>query len=245
MPKYGLIGQSLSHSFSKSYFTNKFEREGIVASYANFEISSIAELHAIFKQHPEIKGLNVTIPFKEVVLEHINELTMPVALVGACNTIKVERHKGRVHLKAYNTDVVGFEESLKKQLLPSDKRALILGNGGVAKAVAFVLSKLQFDFKVVARRGANTIPFEKLNEKMLKEHSLIINTTPLGTFPNLEEKPLLPYQYLHANHYMFDMVYNPNETAFLKEGKKANCRIQNGLQMLELQAEAAWKIWNE
>ncbi len=243
MRLFGLIGYPLSHSFSQKYFTEKFLREGIEDTvFENFSIPSIGNLSQIITNHPLLKGLSVTIPYKKMVISFLDVTTEAVQKTGACNCIKVHNEK----LIGYNTDVIGFEVSFVKQLQPHHQEALILGTGGAASAVAFSLNKLGIEYRFVSRtkRGDNFI-YTDLNEEILREYQVIINCSPVGTSPAVDENPQIPYQYLTSQHYLFDLVYNPAKTKFLSEGEKQGATIQNGYEMLVLQAEESWKIWNE
>ncbi len=243
MRKFGLIGYPLGHSFSAKYFSEKFRRASMEdCIYSNFEIPSIAHLPEILKD-PELRGLNVTIPYKESVIAYLQEKDPVVQETGACNCIRIDQGK----LTGYNTDVKGFEESLDEKLTAGDKRALILGTGGSSKAVAWVLHKKGIDFLFVSRKksGApNQITYEDLGQEIMKTHELIINSTPLGMAPKTGVCPPIPYEYIGAGHYLFDLVYNPAKTLFLEKGAAAGARIKNGADMLAIQAEASWAIWN-
>ena len=243
MKKYGLIGYPLSHSFSKKYFTEKFLRESIAeVSYELYPIAEISELPILLAEYPAIVGLNVTIPYKEKVIPYLSDLSPVVEAIGACNCIKISEGK----LVGYNTDVIGFEKSLKKKLKPHHTKALILGTGGSSKAVQYVLNKLGISFIKISRsKTAETITYEEIDEALLSSHTLIINTSPLGMFPNIEDCPAIPYQFLNASHYLFDLVYNPTKTKFLASGEEMGALIENGSDMLVDQAEASWAIWNE
>ena len=241
MKRFGLIGKSLSHSFSRAYFEEKFRTSPIDASYENFELNSIEEVQTVFKI-PELIGLNVTVPYKEAILPYLDDIDPTADLVGAVNTISLK--EGRT--KGFNTDVIGFENSLKPFLEHGMERALILGTGGAAKAVAFVLRKIGLEVLFVSRApsGENQIDYETCNTNAVKWHRLIVNTTPLGTHPNMEQKPPIAYEGLTEKHLLYDLVYNPEETAFLKEGKLRGAKTINGLSMLKIQAEKSWEIWN-
>jgi shikimate dehydrogenase len=243
MRQFGLIGYPLSHSFSKKYFTGKFEREGLDdCEYESYPIASIAELPFLIENNPFLKGLNITIPYKEQVLSFLHSESAVVQKIRACNCIKIEQ--GR--LFGHNTDVTGFELSLKKQLGNHHKQALILGTGGAAKAVEYVLAELGIQYVYVSRiASAKSISYADITPSLLATHTLIINTTPLGMYPAIEECPPIPYDYLTANHYLFDLIYNPAKTLFLKKGEERGAIIQNGLEMLAMQAEESWRIWNE
>jgi shikimate dehydrogenase len=243
MKKYGLIGYPLSHSFSQKYFTEKFQREGITGCvYENFPLASIDEFAALMQQQPDLNGLNVTIPYKEKVIPFLTAQSEVVQTIGACNCIKIEN--GR--LTGHNTDVVGFEESLKPLLQPHHKKALVLGTGGAAKAVHYVLNKLGIAFLEVSRTPATErqIAYQQIDAAVIREHEVIINTSPLGMYPNINECPPLPYEALMPKHYLFDLVYNPAKTLFLQKGEEQGAAIKNGHDMLIIQAEESWRIWN-
>lgn len=244
MRKFGLIGYPLSHSFSKKFFAQKFAAETIVdCDYELYPVATIGELPFLLKQQPGLEGLNVTIPYKKQVLQFLDEATHEVEQMQACNCIRIKEGK----LYGFNTDVTGFEKTFIPHLLPIHKKALILGTGGAASAVEFTLKKLGIEYLFVSRTqaaGNNSITYDDLNEELIRSHTIIINTTPLGTYPDIERCPNIPYQYLGAQHYLYDLVYNPAETLFLKKGKEKGATIQNGAEMLVIQAEESWKIWN-
>jgi shikimate dehydrogenase len=242
MRLYGLIGYPLAHSFSKKYFTEKFEKEGLYnCRYENFPIVSIEKFKTVLDLNPELKGLNVTIPYKEQVIPYLNEASSVVQNIKACNCIKIEDGK----LIGYNTDVIAFERSLKSQLQPYHTKALVLGTGGAAKAVAFVLEKLHINCQFVSRKfSSNNISYEQITPATIADHLLIINTTPLGMHPHVSEMPVLMYNAITSKHYLFDLIYNPEKTLFLKKGEEKGAIIKNGYEMLVLQAEESWKIWN-
>ena len=243
MRLFGLIGYPLSHSFSKKYFTEKFIAEGINdCSYGLFPIHDINELNGLIKNHPTLKGLNITVPYKQQVLGYLSHSNIPEAL-RACNCIKIEKDK----LTGYNTDVTGFEKSIFPLLKNHHNKALILGNGGAAAAVQFVLKKLNIDFKTVSRKvhAGSMLTYDDLTTEILSRHKLIINTTPLGTFPFTNECPVIPYNGISQQHLLYDLIYNPVKTKFLSEGEKRGAQIFNGYTMLVIQAEESWKIWNE
>lgn len=243
MKQYGLIGYPLTHSFSKKYFAEKFLREQISnCSYENFPLASIEEFPLLIKSHPELLGLNVTIPYKESVIPFLGELNETAREIGAVNTIKIKGGK----LSGFNTDVFGFMQSLMKVIEPNHTQALILGTGGSSKAVAFGLKKMGIAFHFVSRipESEHEWNYSDLNEMLLSQHKLIINTTPLGMFPETEVCPPIPYEYITASHLLFDLIYNPGETLFLKKGKAQQAKTKNGLEMLQLQAERSWEIWN-
>jgi shikimate dehydrogenase len=243
MRKYGLIGYPLSHSFSQKYFTDKFQQEGITGCvYENFPLASIDEFAALIQQNPDLNGLNVTIPYKEKVIPFLTAQSNVVKSIGACNCIRIENGE----LTGHNTDVVGFEESLRPLLQPHHKKALVLGTGGAAKAVHYVLNKLGISFYEVSRTPANNrqIAYQQVDEAVIKEHEVIINTSPLGMYPKVDECPPLPYGALTSKHYLFDLVYNPAKTLFLQKGEEQGAAIKNGHDMLIIQAEESWRIWN-
>jgi shikimate dehydrogenase len=243
MRKFGLIGFPLGHSFSGKYFREKFQRESITdCVYSNFEMSSVSGLPEILKD-PELEGLNVTIPYKQSVIPFLHEKDPVVEETGACNCIRIK--KGL--LTGYNTDTIGFEQSLSEKLKATDSHALILGSGGSSQAVEWVLRKRGISFLVVSRNrtGAdNLIVYEDLNREIIHAHTLIINSTPLGMSPKINDCPPIPYEYLGPQHFLFDLIYNPAKTLFLEKGESAGARIKNGSDMLVIQAEASWTIWN-
>jgi shikimate dehydrogenase len=242
MVEYGLIGFPLSHSFSKKYFTEKFEKESILeSSYELFPLENIDHLPLLLNQHSNLRGLNITIPYKEQVLRFLDELTPVVEEIQACNCIKIQDGK----LVGYNTDVIGFEQTLERKLAPHHNQALVLGTGGAAKAVHYVLKKKGINYLQVSRTKRNgIISYEELNPEILETHTLVINTSPLGMYPAVDEAPEIPYGCLGARHYLYDLVYNPAKTRFLAEGERRGAAIENGGDMLVIQAEASWDIWN-
>ena len=242
MKRYGLIGRTLKHSFSKTYFTKKFTEEGIAdCVYDNFELATIEEFPSLFTKYPDLKGLNVTIPYKEEVLQYLTEKDAIVESIGACNCIKIDG-ANRI---GYNTDAIGFLNSLRPFLKAHHKKALILGTGGASKAVRYVLEELGIEYSFVSRNKAEgQIGYDDVSKDVLVDHHLIINTTPLGMYPNVDAAPDLPYELLTSKHFLFDLTYNPAKTKFLAEGEKRGAQIANGYQMLIEQAEAAWQIWN-
>lgn len=243
MKLYGLIGLPLAHSFSKNYFEKKFEEEAIVdCSFENFELQNIDEITTMLQRNPTMQGFAITIPYKKQILPFLFNSTDAVKQMQACNCVKIMEGK----LYGFNTDVLGFETSLQKQLLPHHTKALILGTGGAANAVEFVLNKLGIEFLNVSRNatGSKIISYNDLNEEIIQGHTLIVNATPLGTFPKVHEYPAIPYQYLTPKHYLFDLVYNPAKTIFLQKGEMQGAAIKNGYDMLTIQAEENWKIWN-
>lgn len=247
MKKYGLIGFPLTHSFSKRYFTEKFEAENIDSTYDNFEIDNISKFPEIVKNNPELIGLNVTIPYKEQVIPFLDDLNESAKEIGAVNTVKIIRNGSGVYLKGFNTDTFGFETSLKPLLKPYHKKALILGTGGASKALKYVLNNLEIDFvsASIEELKENEIRYEVIDKEMMKERLLIINATPLGTYPKVETYPNIPYLYLTEKHLLFDLVYNPEISAFLRKGIDMGATTKNGYEMLLLQAKKSYEIWNE
>lgn len=246
MDKYGLIGYPLSHSFSKGYFNNKFESENLNAEYINFEIPSINEFKALVVANPELKGLNVTIPYKEQVIKYLDELDPSIKEIGAVNVIKFIPTKNGVKLKGYNSDIIGFTDSIAPILNDSHKKALILGFGGAAKAVAYALKSLHIDYVFVSREPLkDQLGYKDLTEDVMREHTIIVNATPIGMYPNVDEAPNIPYQYVTNRHLLYDLLYNPDVTKFMRLGKKQGASVKNGLEMLLLQAFASWNIWHE
>ncbi len=241
----GLIGYPLTHSFSQQYFSQKFKNEKITGyEYRNFPIANLDDFLVLLQQHPHIVGLNVTIPYKEKILQYADYQDVIVTKIGATNTLLIDLD-GKI--KAYNTDVTGFFQSFVKHLKPHHQKALILGTGGASKAVAYVLNQLKIPFYKVSRNPSNNqqIAYGDLNKNVMKEHQIIINTTPVGTFPAHHKKPTIPYEFIGSKHFFYDLVYNPEQTLFLKEARKRGADFCNGLEMLKLQAEAAWQIWQK
>lgn len=242
MRLYGLIGFPLSHSFSKKYFTEKFEKEGLPdCRFENFPITSAGEIKDILQQYPAIAGLSVTIPHKKTIISFLDDVSEVVKKIKACNCIK--RINGR--LIGHNTDVTGFERSLKTVLKPGHKNALILGTGGSSKAVEYVLKQLHINYKSVSRKpSSQNLSYEQVTPGLITETNIIINTTPLGMYPNIVQAPDIPYHAIHSKHLLFDLIYNPEKTLFLEKGEEKDAMIKNGLEMLMIQAEENWKIWN-
>lgn len=238
---YALVGKNISYSFSRNYFLQKFENEGIKASkYINFDIISVEDFLPEVRKHANLKGLNVTIPYKEKIIDFLDELDPIAEKIGAVNTIKILKN-GK--LKGYNTDYYGFWEALKPFLKPFHKKALILGTGGASKAVAFTLKENGISFDFVSRSDKKYFSYEEITPSLLNDYHLIVNCTPLGTFPNVEVFPPIPYDFLTENHLLFDLIYNPPKTQFLLKGEEKNATIINGYQMLVFQAEKAYEIW--
>ncbi|MBK5214045.1 MAG: shikimate dehydrogenase [Flavobacteriaceae bacterium] len=249
MSKFGLIGKNIGYSFSKTFFSEKFEKKNLPHSYQNFDIPTIDLLPKLISETPNLKGLNVTIPYKEEVIHFLDSTDDEAKKIGAVNTIKISdlsaNSAENKQLKGYNTDHFGFQKSLETLLPLQQKTALILGTGGASKAVAYALEKLDFKFKFVSRtESPNRLNYSSLTKSVIENHLLIVNCTPVGTFPNIADCPPIPYQFLTEKHLLFDLIYNPAESEFLKRGKLQGAKTSNGLRMLELQAEKAWEIWN-
>ncbi|HWR98970.1 MAG TPA: shikimate dehydrogenase [Prolixibacteraceae bacterium] len=245
MRKYGLVGYPLSHSFSKRFFTELFSKNAIEAEYLNFEIPDLTALPSVIREHPELVGFNVTIPHKGAVIPYLDHCDEKAAAIQAVNTVKISRTDGKIELTGYNTDLIGFRDSLLPLLKPHHKKALVLGTGGASKAVIAVLKELSIQTQLVSREenSGTTISYAQLNSDIMEEYTIIVNTTPLGTYPKIDGFPEIPYNYLTNKHLLFDLVYNPAVTQFLQKGAEKGATIKNGLEMLELQAMAAWKIW--
>ena len=245
MDKYGLIGYPLGHSFSIGYFNEKFQNEGIDACYINFEIPSIDDLHEVLDSNPELCGLNVTIPYKQKVIPYLDEVSTEARAIGAVNVIRVS-HKGRnVHLKGFNSDVIGFTQSIEPMIQPYHKRALILGTGGASKAIDYGLRSLGLETVFVSRfERPGTIQYEKLTPNDIREYNVIVNCTPLGMYPKVETCPNLPYEAMNSHTLLYDLIYNPDDTLFMKRGREHGATVKNGLEMLLLQAFASWEFWN-
>jgi shikimate dehydrogenase len=244
MKLFGLIGFPLSHSFSKQYFLDKFQREKIEGcNFENFELARMDEVKKMIETHPDLEGFAITIPYKKKIIHYLYDATEEVKQMVACNCVQIKDGK----LFGHNTDIIGFEKSLREHLLPRHSKALILGTGGAAHAVEFVFKKLGIDFLFVSREKIgrkDTIRYEQINENIMAQHTLIIHTTPLGTFPKVDECPAIPYSLITPQHYLFDLVYNPEKTLFLSRGEQQGATIKNGYDMLVIQAEENWKIWN-
>ena len=278
MTTYGLIGYPLGHSFSRKFFTEKFEKEGIDAQYLNFEIPSIEEFPEIIKNNPELRGLNVTIPYKQQVMQYLDEISEEAKAIGAVNVVRIERPspqpspimgretmrnagnkpdglpiKGdmseglRGSLIGYNSDVIGFVESIRPLLKAHHKKALILGTGGASKAIRYGLEeKLGMKTLFVSRSAREgMITYEEVTAEVLKEYEVIVNCSPVGMYPHVDECPALPYEAMNENNLLYDLVYNPLETLFMKKGAEQGATVKNGLEMLHLQAIASWKFWEK
>lgn len=246
MKQFGLIGYPLSHSFSKKFFTEKFEAEQILnCNYELYPITNIELFDSLLSDEPELSGINVTIPYKVQVLPYLDQMDEAAEKIGAVNCIHITQKNGQRWLKGHNTDAYGFEESLKPLLEPHHRKALVFGDGGAAKAVKYVLDKLNIPFQIVTRKSsAISILYDQVDEALLREHTVLINTTPLGMSPDTNSCPEIPYQFLTDRHLAYDLVYNPEETYFLKQVKDRGGKTKNGLEMLHLQAIRSWEIWN-
>lgn len=247
MDKYGLIGYPLGHSFSISYFNQKFTDEGINAKYVNFEIASIDELPEVLGSNPELRGLNVTIPYKEKVIPFLDSVTPEARSIGAVNVIRVSHDGSKIKLKGYNSDVIGFTKSIEPMLEKKwHKKALILGTGGASKAINYGLKSLGLETVFVSRyEKPDTIQYESITPDVVREYNVIVNCTPLGMYPHTEECPTLPYEAMDSHTILYDLIYNPDETLFMHKGAKQGATVVNGLEMLLLQAFASWEFWHE
>lgn len=246
MDLYGLIGHPLGHSFSKKFFNEKFQNEMIDAEYQNFDIDTIKSFPTIIEEYSNLRGLNVTIPYKELIIPYLDELSEDAQAIGAVNVIKISRNHEGVHLKGYNSDVIGFTDSIRPLLKPFHKKALILGTGGASKAIRYGLYKLGIETCFVSRRPKEgMLTYSDLTADIMAEYNVIVNCSPVGMFPHTDERPDLPYQFIGSHHILYDLVYNPDETLFMKSGKEQGATTKNGLEMLILQARAGWNFWNE
>ena len=243
LKKFGLVGKNISYSFSKKHFTEKFSEVPFTdCVYENFSIDTVEEFPSILKNNLNLKGLNVTIPYKVAIIPYLDSLSKKASQIGAVNVIRFTK-KGQ--LKGCNSDCFGFKKSLQPLLKEHHKKALILGTGGASKAIAFAFKQLNIEYKFVSRKVSDTsYLYSMLTESILNEYSIIVNCSPIGTHPNIEDAPNIPYQFISEKHLLYDLIYNPSETKFLQEGKRRGAQIKNGLQMLELQAEKSWEIWN-
>ena len=245
MDKYGLIGYPLVHSFSKSFFNEKFQNEDIDAEYINFEIKTIDDLPEVLATNPELKGLNVTIPYKEKVLSFLDYVSVEARAIGAVNVIRVESKGGDTFLRGYNSDVIGFTKSIEPLLESHHKKALILGTGGASKAVNYGLKSLGLETLLVSRfERPGTIQYKDVTPEGVKEYNVIVNCTPCGLYPHTDECPDLPYEAMDSHNLLYDLLYNPDETLFMKKGKERGAMTKNGLEMLLLQAFASWDFWH-
>ena len=245
MDKYGLIGYPLGHSFSITYHNQRFADEGINAKYFNYEIPSIDNLTEVLDSNPELKGLNVTIPYKQKVMEYLDYISPEARAIGAVNVIRVIHESKNTILKGYNSDVIGFTQSIEPMLEEYHKKALILGTGGASKAINYGLKSLGLETIFVSRyRRPGTICYEDITPEVIKEYNVIVNCTPLGMYPKTEECPFLPYEAMDEKNILYDLIYNPDETMFMKKGAEHGANVKNGLEMLLLQAFASWEFWN-
>ncbi|MDR2844152.1 MAG: shikimate dehydrogenase [Candidatus Symbiothrix sp.] len=247
MEQYGLIGYPLKHSFSIGFFNDKFTAERIDAEYVNFELASIKEVKAVLKEHPQLKGLNVTIPYKEQIIPYLDKLSDNAKLIGAVNVVKIERNKGKMKLTGYNSDIIGFKESIAPLLKPHHQSALVLGTGGAAKAVFYGLQQLGIRPVYVSRKKTSDtiLTYSDFTPEVMAAHTLIVNCTPVGMWPNMDEAPNIPYELVTEKHLLYDLLYNPNETMFMKKGLEQGAEVKNGLEMLLLQAFASWDFWTK
>ena len=244
MDKYGLIGYPLGHSFSIGYHNQRFADEGINAKYVNFEIPNIEQLIEVLSQNPDLKGLNVTIPYKEKVLPYLDYISPEARAIGAVNVIRVIHEGSRIVLRGYNSDVIGFVQSIEPMLESYHKKALVLGTGGGSKAVAYGLKSLGIEPVMVSRyERPGTIQYESITPDVVHEYNVIVNCTPLGMFPKTDTCPTLPYEALNERNVLYDLIYNPDETLFMKKGAAQGAAVKNGLEMLLLQAFASWEFW--
>ncbi|MES2330975.1 MAG: shikimate dehydrogenase [Bacteroidota bacterium] len=243
MRRFGLLGYPLTHSFSQKYFTEKFEKLGLTdCVYENFSLASVDELPAVLNEKKDLRGFNITIPYKKQVMAFLHESTEAVKTIGACNCIDIRDGV----FTGYNTDVIGFEQSISPFLKPNHTKALVFGTGGASAAVVFVLKKLGIEVQYVSRIASkDAIGYESIDEAMLASHHLLVNTSPVGMYPNVDTYPAIPYQFLTNEHHLYDLVYNPAEAKFLEKGRTQGATVQNGYEMLILQAEESWRIWNE
>lgn len=240
---FGLIGKNIGYSFSKQYFTDKFHRlNAMNYEFHNFDLDDLNQLPKILKNNPHLKGFSVTIPFKEKIIPYLDSISTEAQEIGAVNCVKIHHQK----LIGYNTDCIGFELSFKTLLLPTHRKALVLGTGGASKAVQFVLKKLNISYLLVSRNPSNKheISYQSLSSKIIEAHQIIINCSPVGTYPSVDDFPQIPYNCLTTNHFLYDLIYNPLQTEFLKKGKARGSLVKNGFDMLTLQAEKAWEIWS-
>lgn len=246
MKKFGIIGYPLGHSFSPGYFNEKFQNEGIDAIYEKYELPVITDLQAIIDYTQDLCGFNVTIPYKEKVMSYLDVISPEARAIGAVNVVKVTNKDGKKHLEGYNSDLIGFTRSIQPLLEAHHKKALVLGTGGASKAAMYGLHKLGIETMLVSRyQKNNTIQYEQIDEEVMKEYTVIVNCTPCGMAPHFDECPAIPYCHITPKHLLFDLIYNPDETLFLKNGREQGAVTKNGLEMLLLQAEGAWEIWNK
>ena len=242
MDKYGIIGNPLGHSFSKGFFTEKFAREGIDAQYLNFQIPEIGKLTDVLKENPELRGINVTLPYKTEVIPFLDELSDEAREIGAVNVVQIRNG----NLKGFNSDIIGFTRSIQPLLKPHHRKALILGTGGASRAIRVGLTRLGLEWKYVSRTPREgMITYEDITAGTLREYEVIVNCSPVGMFPKVDECPAIPYEFLTPDNLLYDLVYNPENTLFMKKGALQGAVVKNGLEMLHLQAIASWEFWNE
>ena len=245
MDTYGIIGFPLGHSFSRGFFTEKFQRENIEAEYLNFPIEQADELQQVLQAHPSLRGLNVTLPHKQAVIKMLDDIDEKARRIGAVNVIRVRWRDGKPFLKGFNSDVIGFTRSIRPLLKPNHRKALVLGTGGASRAVCAGLESLGLEWKYVSRTaGEDRLTYDDLTPEVLHEYPVIVNCSPVGMYPRVEECPRLPYEALGTEHLLFDLVYNPEETLFLRRGAAQGAAVKNGLEMLHIQAIASWEFWN-
>ena len=245
MDKYGIIGYPLGHSYSRGFFTDKFKKEGIDAQYLNFPIPSAEQLREVVGENPELRGLNVTLPYKQAVIPMLDELSDEAREIGAVNVIRVRRKNGSPFLQGFNSDIIGFINSIKPLLKPNHRKALILGTGGASRAVRVGLEQLGLDWTYVSRTPAKgRYTYDELTPEIIQDYLVVVNCSPVGMYPNNDACPSIPYEALTSDHLLFDVVYNPEETLFMKRGAERGAVIKNGLEMLYLQAVASWEFWN-
>ena len=246
MDIYGLVGHPLSHSFSRQFFSDKFESEGIDATYRNFDISNIDEIIEVIAGTPDLKGFNVTIPYKQKIIPFLDEISREAREIGAVNVVKVTRSGSHIRLHGFNSDVIGFRESITPLLCPHHKKALILGTGGASKAIEYALKNLGLECISVSRYNRpGTVTYKDIGSDDIKEYEVIVNCTPVGMYPKSNECPQLPYDSMSSDNLLYDLVYNPEHTLFMEKGRQYGAIVKNGLEMLILQAMASWEIWNE
>ena len=242
MDKYGIIGNPLGHSFSKGFFTEKFAREGIEAEYLNFQIPEIGKLTEVLQENPELRGINVTLPYKTEVIPFLDELSDEAREIGAVNVVQIRNG----HLKGFNSDIIGFTRSIQPLLKPHHRKALILGTGGASRAIRVGLTRLGLEWKYVSRTPREGMfTYEDITAETLREYEVIVNCSPVGMFPKVDECPAIPYEFLTQDNLLYDLVYNPENTLFMKKGALQGTVVKNGLEMLHLQAIASWEFWNE
>ena len=245
MDKYGLIGYPLGHSFSRDFFNEKFRNEGIDAEYVNFEIPDISRFPEILTENPDLRGLNVTIPYKEKIISYMDTLSEEARQIGAVNVVRVSERKGQTYLKGFNSDVIGFTRSIEPLLEPKHKKALILGTGGASKAIRYGLEQLGLEYRLVSRTPREGVwSYNQLTPETMQEYTVIVNCTPVGMYPHPDTCPPLPYEAIGHDHLLYDLVYNPEETLFLRKGRGQGAITKNGLEMLLLQAYAGWEFWH-